>query len=61
MANRRQLLVAGLGAILMCASLAAAQQIFVGGGRGFAKLKDFESSTSGSVSLSRRSRASGTT
>ena len=48
MPNRRQLLIAGLGAILLCASLAAAQQIFVGGGRGFAprfaKLEDFDGS-----------------
>ena len=44
--HRRHLFIAGLGAILLCASLAAAQQIFVGGGRGFAprfaKLEDFD-------------------
>jgi len=48
MPDRRQLLIAGLGAILLFASLAAAQQIFVGGGRGFAprfaKLEDFDGS-----------------
>jgi len=46
--GRQLLLVAGLGAILLCASLAGAQQIFVGGGRGFAprfaKLEDFDGS-----------------
>jgi len=44
--SHRPLIVAGLGAILLCASLAAAQQIFVGGGRGFAprfaKSEDFD-------------------
>ena len=46
--DRRHLIVAGLGAILLCASLATAQQIFVGGGRGFAprfaKPEDFDGS-----------------
>jgi len=45
MANRRHL-VAGVGALLMCAALATAQQIWVGGGGRFAprfaKLEDFD-------------------
>jgi hypothetical protein len=45
MANRRHL-IAGVGALLLCASLAAAQQIWVGGGGRFAprfaKAEDFD-------------------
>jgi hypothetical protein len=45
MPNRRYL-VAGLGALLLCASLVTAQQIWIGGGGRFAprfaKLEDFD-------------------
>ena len=43
---KRRYLVAGLGALLLCASLATAQQIWIGGGGRFAprfaKLQDFD-------------------
>ena len=48
MTIRCHVILAGLGAILLCASFAAAQKIFVDGGRGFrtrfAKLEDFDGS-----------------